>query len=170
MYEKRSPAVSHLSCLSLQTATMTSRFPRMLISMTRDRKQIRAIRFGMLSLWKRQEDKNKNTSAQSRRVKVQSESFTCGSDEEKESFSFSCPETRFLCKNETFLYQPTSSSGAASAKKEYLPTNCLTHHFQIKFRYWCSHWQKKKTSETEKSTREEKKNHLIKFLLLIHLS
>lgn len=45
-------ATSYLSCLSLQTATMTRRFPRMLISMTRDRKQIKAIRFGMLSLRK----------------------------------------------------------------------------------------------------------------------
>lgn len=52
--EKGTP--SHLSCLSLHTATMTSRFPRMLISMTRDRKQIRAMRFGMLALGKWQKN------------------------------------------------------------------------------------------------------------------
>lgn len=56
MLEKENKTLSHLSCLSLQTATMTSMFPRMVISMTRDRKQIRAIRFGMLSLQKRQKD------------------------------------------------------------------------------------------------------------------
>lgn len=69
MYEKRSLAVSHLSCLSLQTATMTSRFPRMLISMTRDRKQIRAIRFGMLSLWKRKRETTTTTTRQFRCAK-----------------------------------------------------------------------------------------------------
>ena len=43
---------THLSWRSLQTAVMTSRFPRMLISMTRDRKQMRASVFTIPLLWK----------------------------------------------------------------------------------------------------------------------
>ena len=61
MRVKREKVPSHLSCLSLQTATITSRFPRMLISMTRDRKQIRAIRFGMLSLWRCQKERERES-------------------------------------------------------------------------------------------------------------